>query len=507
MSTPLVIRLPLDWTGQSTDNLVVDEPHALTANRTYRAIAPLQGAFFQASLKVYDNATGALLTDGTNGTVEQYYACEYYELPSEYCGKEIDAIIIVKDPSVSNDVRITYQALGGAYGTSVQAIIQQIENLGLDDRPVAWGDIIGKPAEFPPSKHLHDAGDVYGFEYLVHACDRIRDAIEIGDQASHDAIYRYIDAAIAALQNYADNIQQQLSAHLEDFNNPHRVTADQLNVYTKPQADAITTPIANNLAAHVGNKNNPHAVTVDQLNTYDGPTIDSKIQAGIDSVKLGFTPVQQGGGAGQGTNKIYLGWDNTGLRLQVDNVDKGQLTLLSTHNADVAAINNALAGKAPNVSDYAYTGRNQNVWFYNMTANGTVYSGNDVWAFASDERLKTDIQDLRDPLGMLQKIRGVYYRFNDLAEFWGGFDTKRQHVGVLANEVKEVLPEIVGPAPFDIDHENGGKSRSGEDFVTVQYEKFTPLLIEGVKKLDCRTEDLLSRLERAEELLEKLTGG
>jgi hypothetical protein len=37
-----------------------------------------------------------------------------------------------------------------------------------------------------------------------------------------------------------------------------------------------------------------------------------------------FTPVQQGGGAGQGTNKIYIGWDSTGkLKAQVDTTDLG----------------------------------------------------------------------------------------------------------------------------------------------------------------------------------------
>lgn len=40
---------------------------------------------------------------------------------------------------------------------------------------------------------------------------------------------------------------------------------------------------------------------------------------------LGFTPVQQGGGAYQGTNKIYLGWDGGALRCQVDSTDLGQI--------------------------------------------------------------------------------------------------------------------------------------------------------------------------------------
>lgn len=44
---------------------------------------------------------------------------------------------------------------------------------------------------------------------------------------------------------------------------------------------------------------------------------------------LGFTPVQQGGGAYQASNKVYLGWDGSGLRCQVDSSDLGQLARVS----------------------------------------------------------------------------------------------------------------------------------------------------------------------------------
>lgn len=40
---------------------------------------------------------------------------------------------------------------------------------------------------------------------------------------------------------------------------------------------------------------------------------------------LGFTPVQQGGGAGQGTNKVYIGWSGSALKAQVDAADQGNI--------------------------------------------------------------------------------------------------------------------------------------------------------------------------------------
>ena len=171
---PLVIRLPLDPLGTSPDNLIVREPHTTTTRR-YRAIATNYGGFFADSLKVYDDASGQELR------TDQYYAAEMYQVPTHLYSKKICAIVIVTDPSVSPNLSVTYQALGDVWSTSQQAIVDQLERLQLDNRPVAWGDIINKPSGFAPSAHLHDAGDIYGFEYVVFALDRIRDAIALGD--------------------------------------------------------------------------------------------------------------------------------------------------------------------------------------------------------------------------------------------------------------------------------------------------------------------------------------
>jgi hypothetical protein len=200
--TPAVIRYPLDPTGVNPNNLIQGEIQNLTANRNVRAIAPNYGAFFTESLIVTDMATNQVLTPST-----QYYAAELYELPTDRYGKQICAIILITDPTVSNQVSLQYQTLGGPYGTSATAIIQQIENLQLDTRPVAWGDILGRPSAFPPAFHLHDIGDVYGFEYLVHAVDRVRTAIETNQAGALDLFYSYIDQIFAQFEgSFGSNI-------------------------------------------------------------------------------------------------------------------------------------------------------------------------------------------------------------------------------------------------------------------------------------------------------------
>jgi hypothetical protein len=79
---------------------------------------------------------------------------------------------------------------------------------------------------------------------------------------------------------------------------------------------------------------------------------------------------------------------------------------------------------------------------------------------------------------------------NDVAKA-NGYDSDETQVGVLAQEVEAVLPEIVKAAPFDLDE--NGNSKSGENYKTVQYEKLVPLLIEAIKELEAQVAELKAK--------------
>ena len=84
----------------------------------------------------------------------------------------------------------------------------------------------------------------------------------------------------------------------------------------------------------------------------------------------------------------------------------------------------------------------------------------------------------------------MYYTQNKLAESFG-YNNYEQQVGVIAQEIQEVLPEAVKFAPFDREMKDGKEvSKSGEEYLTVQYEKVVPLLIEAIKELQERVKRL-----------------
>lgn len=129
-------------------------------------------------------------------------------------------------------------------------------------------------------------------------------------------------------------------------------------------------------------------------------------------------------------------------------------------------------------------------WFriYNSKAlyvQNTIASTGDVYTNYSDMRLKDKVGDIENALDKVCAIDTMLYKHNDIAKSYG-YEGDETQVGVTAQSVKEVLPEVIARAPFDIEtHETDGttSSKSGEDYMTVRYERIVPLLIEAIKDL------------------------
>ena len=111
---------------------------------------------------------------------------------------------------------------------------------------------------------------------------------------------------------------------------------------------------------------------------------------------------------------------------------------------------------------------------------GAIYATGAITAYYSDERLKDVKGRIPDALAKVRRLSGVYYTNNETAKALG-YTSDEMQVGVLAKQMKGELPEIVKPAPFDLDE--NGNSKSGENYMTVQYERGLPLLIEAIKEL------------------------
>lgn len=190
------------------------------------------------------------------------------------------------------------------------------------------------------------------------------------------------------------------------------------------------------------------------------------------------------------TARSGLTVSSAGANITGDVTANGNLTVTGALNVDgVATLNEATVENLSGGSGgdryvvFAHTDKklvnNSGLKFNDST--GVLTVDNDIIAFASDERLKTNISPITEALSKVKSIDGFTYNFNDTAKELG-FDTKIDYAGVSAQKVQKVLPEVVRPAP------------SNNDYITVQYEKLVPLLIEAIKELSDKVDSLEERL-------------
>jgi len=123
---------------------------------------------------------------------------------------------------------------------------------------------------------------------------------------------------------------------------------------------------------------------------------------------------------------------------------------------------------------------------------GVIRASGDIESFYSDARLKNNLGNIPNALEKLSKISGVYYQQDEFAEQFGYEPSDKRHIGLIAQEVGSVLPEIVVVAPFDSD--KYGESISGDRYLTVKYDKIVPLLIEALKEQKDQIEYLKSKI-------------
>lgn len=116
---------------------------------------------------------------------------------------------------------------------------------------------------------------------------------------------------------------------------------------------------------------------------------------------------------------------------------------------------------------------------------------------ASDIRLKTNITKIENALDKINQLEGFTYNWNTISPLYNSNVTNKE-VGLSAQAVREVLPEVVSLAPFDVDKLDSTKSKSGENYLTVNYEKLVPLLIEGIKELKAENDNLKQRIQLLE---------
>jgi hypothetical protein len=167
--------------------------------------------------------------------------------------------------------------------------------------------------------------------------------------------------------------------------------------------------------------------------------------------------------------------DGTSLSSVIDS-----MTLSSIYTSDSTAY------------PYPYEYYNRNVGFggltspsYSIDVSGTIRASGDVIAY-SDSRVKENVIRIDNPIEKLKSMRGVTFTRNDQD------DKDRIHVGVIAQEVIKVLPEVV--------------TKDSEGMYSVAYGNMAGLFIEAIKEQQTQIEDQALEIRNLKGLVGSLLG-
>ena len=198
---------------------------------------------------------------------------------------------------------------------------------------------------------------------------------------------------------------------------------------------------------------------------------NTKISGVITNSQLANSSITVTAGSGlSGGGSVSLGGSVT-----LTNAGVTSLTG-TTNNVTVSASTGSVTVSLPssiNIASSLGVGTNAS------GVSGEIVATGQITANYSDDNLKTRLGNIENALDKVVQLNGFYYEPNEVAQELG-YKVKRE-VGVSAQEVNNVLPEIVAPAPID------------DKYLTIHYERLIPLLIESIKELKMEIDTLKNK--------------
>lgn len=224
---------PKDLTMGLISNHIEQEVKAFLSAED-RIFVPDGGPFFSQSLIIKDS-NGVALRPQVD--YKLLYLNEGATLES---GRDVVSVIWVMKDTIASVV-LDYRVVGGDYGNTVNAIMQEINQAGPIQKNVDWNiNVYGKPDAFPPAPHFHTPDTFTGWNMVYEQLEGIRKAIITGDDVSWESHYNYINRLINGVATNLDSKLSNYATHtqLSTAVGNTQVTVDLSGYYTKLQTDA-----------------------------------------------------------------------------------------------------------------------------------------------------------------------------------------------------------------------------------------------------------------------------
>lgn len=172
---------PLDYTGLSPDNLHIETIQLSAANyRNFFVVIPSGAPYFGGSLVVKDAVTNTVLQEGVH-----YYKTHEFREASLSIELPIYGSISFIRSTISNDIRVECQVIGGDWQVVETEIAAKLANLIANPRAVRWTQIQQYPNAFPVVNHdINGDTDLIGLSSVVSALNELIVAVGQRNQST-----------------------------------------------------------------------------------------------------------------------------------------------------------------------------------------------------------------------------------------------------------------------------------------------------------------------------------
>lgn len=146
--------------------------------------------------------------------------------------------------------------------------------------------------------------------------------------------------------------------------------------------------------------------------------------------------------------------------------------------------------------------KNGDGWRLYVDASNNLYIRGDITAFYSDRRLKKDFEPIQDYNAILDAITGYRFKWNEKGQKLTSLDADYVDIGLIAQDVQKVVPQAikVNKAGKSVD----GKEDDDFDYLTINYDKLVPVLVEATKDLRQQVQEKDARINELEKKVEDL---
>ena len=243
--------------------------------------------------------------------------------------------------------------------------------------------------------------------------------------------------------------------------------------------------------------------------------IDGTVTATTNNMVVGGTDPGVGNLKTRGTSELELALDavsgNPDFTMQEDNQSKAQFRYnVSLNGLEILANDNNVgdAGLTAGSRAVFISGANRRVHIgganpqAKLDVEGDIhYSG--TISNTSDRRLKKDVKDFKYGLETIKSLKPISYHYNGKA----GTNAEKEHVGIFAQDLQEVAPELVGTfehvtfanqSQKQLNEEAPIQVEKTEKFLNIQESAIKYMLINSVKELAAQVDAKDERIETLE---------